>query len=217
MFMQAISAADIEAYNARGGSQASASDPKAAQERFLKLFVAQLNNQDPLNPLDNAQVTTQMAQINQVVGLQQVNETLKSLATQFSTVGAIQGAQLVGRAVASDGDALLVDDGVARGAFALDGPADEVRVEILSPAGEVVGSLALGERSDGVHTFEWPLGTVPPAQVATMRVVATRGGQAVAANALALQRVRAVAIGEDGLRLRTDAGTLAYDQVRVFF
>ena len=76
MFMTPISSSQIDAYNAKGGAQGEASDPKAAQDRFMKLFVAQLNNQDPMNPLDNAQMTSQMAQINTVTGIQQVNDTL---------------------------------------------------------------------------------------------------------------------------------------------
>ncbi|MEW6694060.1 MAG: flagellar hook capping FlgD N-terminal domain-containing protein [Pseudomonadota bacterium] len=216
MFMTPISNSDIEAYNARGGAQADATDPKAAQERFLKLFVAQLNNQDPLNPLDNAQMTTQMAQINQVVGLQQVNETLKSLATQFGMVSGLQGVQLVGRPVVTEGNRLDVADGTARGAFSLAGPADAVQVEILGPAGEVLGSLDLGAKQAGLQTFDWPLGSVDPTRVASLRVSATRGGQSVAATPLALQRVQSVGFVDGSLRLRTDGATLTYDQVQAF-
>lgn len=216
MFMTPLSNSEIEAYNANGGAQAQATDPKAAQERFLKLFVAQLNNQDPLNPLDNAQMTTQMAQINQVVGLQQVNETLKSLAMQFQTVGAIQGAQLVGRLVASDGNGLVVRDGVASGAFNLTAAADDVNVEILNAAGEVVGTLALGSRPAGLQRFDWPLGSVPQDQVASLRVTATQAGQTVAATPLALQQVQSVGWVDGALRLRTDGGTLAMDQVLAY-
>ena len=216
MFMTPLSSSAIDAYNARGGAQADSMDPKAAQERFLKLFVAQLNNQDPLNPLDNAQMTTQMAQINQVVGLQQVNETLKGLAAQFNMVGSIQGAQLVGRQVASEGNGLVVSDGVARGAFTLSSPADNVTVEILGAAGEVLGTTALGGRGAGLQTFEWPLGDVEADRVRSLRVVATQGGQAVSATPLALHRVQSVGLVEGSLRLRTDGGTLGYDQILAF-
>jgi flagellar basal-body rod modification protein FlgD len=67
-------------------SSSSSSDMNAAQDRFLKLLVAQLNNQDPMNPMDNAQMTSQMAQINTVTGIQQVNDTLKSMAEQFTAM-----------------------------------------------------------------------------------------------------------------------------------
>ena len=56
------------------------------QDRFLKLLVTQLRNQDPLNPMDNAQMTSQMAQINTVTGIQQLNQTLKGMADQFSSL-----------------------------------------------------------------------------------------------------------------------------------
>ena len=46
---------------------------RPAQDRFLKLLVAQMQNQDPLNPMDNAQVTSQMAQINTVSGIEKLN------------------------------------------------------------------------------------------------------------------------------------------------
>jgi flagellar basal-body rod modification protein FlgD len=216
MFMTPLSSSAIDAYNARGGAQADSMDPKAAQERFLKLFVAQLNNQDPLNPLDNAQMTTQMAQINQVVGLQQVNETLKSLATQFGMVSSIQGAQLVGREVASEGNGLVVADGKARGAFNLAAAADTVTVELLDAAGTVVGTTALGARGAGLQTFAWPLGDVDPTRVATIRVTASANGQAVNATPLALHKVQSVGLVDGSLRLRTDGGTLAYDQVLAF-
>ncbi len=70
-----------------------------AQDRFLKLLVAQLNNQDPMNPMDNAQMTSQMAQINTVTGIQQVNETLKSLGAQFTAMQVLQGSSMVGHDV----------------------------------------------------------------------------------------------------------------------
>ncbi len=55
-----------------------------SQDRFLKLLVTQMKNQDPLNPLDNAQVTTQLAQINTVSGIEQLNTTLQSMAAASS-------------------------------------------------------------------------------------------------------------------------------------
>lgn len=217
MFMTPISNSEIDAYNARGGAQADAADPKAAQERFLKLFVAQLNNQDPLNPLDNAQMTTQMAQINQVVGLQQVNETLKNLSAQFGWVGAMQGVQLVGRTVATEGNAVLVADGQARAAFNLAADAQSVTVEFLDANGAMVGTVNAGARSAGLQTLQWSLGDVDPARVATIRVSATgAGGQAVEATPLALQRVQSVGVVDGTVRLRTERGTLSQDRILAY-
>jgi flagellar basal-body rod modification protein FlgD len=98
------------ATSALGGSSAvSQTDAAASQDRFLKLLVAQLNNQDPMNPMDNAQMTSQMAQINTVSGIQTLNETVKSLSSQFTSLQVLQGASMVGRGVMVDGNSLSIE------------------------------------------------------------------------------------------------------------
>jgi len=217
MYMTPLSNSEIDAYNARGGAQADSIDPKAAQDRFLKLFVAQLSNQDPLNPMDNAQMTTQMAQINTVTGIQQVNETLKGLAAQASVLQSMQGASLVGRQIITQGNSLSVNDGTASGSFNLNAPADSVRVDVLGPAGELLGSVNLGARSAGMHNFEWPIGSVDPSRISSLQINATSGGQGVAAIPLARQRVDSVGMVDGTLRMRTESGlTVSYDQVLAF-
>src|SRR3954470_18478219 len=98
---------------------ASTSDAKATSERFLKLLVAQMQNQDPLSPMDNAQVTSQMAQINTVSGIEKLNTTVQGLSSQFIQLQAVQGASLVGRDVIVAGNKLSVDAeaGVGQGGF----------------------------------------------------------------------------------------------------
>jgi len=217
MFMTALSASEIDAYNAKGGTQADSTDPQAAQDRFLKLFIAQLNNQDPMNPLDNAQMTTQMAQINTVTGIQQVNQTLKSMAEQFNLAQGLQGAALVGRQVVVEGNALSTEGGSALGSLSLSKPADNVRVDILSKTGEVLGSVDLGARAAGMHNFSWPLGSVDPSRVGSMQVSATGSGQAVSVVPLSRQRVESVAMVEGQLRARTTSGqTVNYSQILAF-
>jgi flagellar basal-body rod modification protein FlgD len=69
------------------------------QNRFLKLLVTQLQNQDPLNPLDNAAVTTQLSQINTVTGIERLNATLETLLNTFNDGQAMQAAALIGKSV----------------------------------------------------------------------------------------------------------------------
>uniref|UniRef100_UPI0025499B54 flagellar hook capping FlgD N-terminal domain-containing protein n=2 Tax=Pseudomonadota TaxID=1224 RepID=UPI0025499B54 len=78
------------------------------QDRFLKLLVAQMNNQDPLNPMDNAQVTSQMAQIQQVTSLSTVNTSINGLGSQLSQMQALQAVSLVGRGVSVPGNQIQV-------------------------------------------------------------------------------------------------------------
>src|ERR1700712_3697430 len=114
---------------AGAGADASALGGSTSAEdqsnRFLKLLVAQMSNQDPLNPMDSAQVTSQMAQISTVQGVQTLNKTVSGLDSQFTQLQTMQGAALVGHDVATDGNSLRVDPDTHKGdgGFELESPA----------------------------------------------------------------------------------------------
>src|ERR1035437_1122718 len=130
-------------------------DAAAQQDRFLKLLVAQLNNQDPMNPMDNAQMTTQMAQMSTVSGIEQVNATLTSIATQFNTMQMLQGSGMVGHNMLVDSNVLTPVNGVASGAIDLAGQADSVKVQVMSPGGKVVDTIDVGASNAGRVNFNW--------------------------------------------------------------
>lgn len=178
-----------------------ASAQTATAERFLKMLVAQMENQDPLNPLDNAQVTSQMAQINTVSGLEQVNTSVKSLNTQLLQLQALQGASLVGRDVSVEGNRLAVADGIGRGGFDLPDKADQVLVEVLTPGGTVLDAMRLGSQGAGRHGFEWNAGAHTDAEGLMFRVTAVKGNEVLAGIPVMLDRVRSVATGGDTLTL----------------
>ncbi|RAE74048.1 flagellar biosynthesis protein FlgD, partial [Burkholderia multivorans] len=79
----------------------SASDLQAT---FLKLLVTQLQNQDPTSPVDSSQMTSQLAQINTVSGIAQLNTSLTSLSTQLAAGQQTQAALLIGSNVLAPGD-----------------------------------------------------------------------------------------------------------------
>lgn len=164
---------------ASSSSTSSASSSEEAQDRFLKLLVAQLNNQDPMNPMDNAQMTSQMAQINTVTGIQQVNDTLKSMAEQFTAMQVLQGSSMVGHDVLVSGNTMAIKNDVGSAAFDLNGRAESVKVEVLSPAGQVVDTLNLGALDAGQHSFDWDASSYSFAGNPTFKVSATLGGQAI--------------------------------------
>jgi flagellar basal-body rod modification protein FlgD len=197
----------------------SASDTTVTADRFLKLLVAQMQNQDPLNPMDNAQVTSQMAQINTVSGIAQLNTTVQSLSAQFAQLQAVQGATLVGRDVIVPGNKLDVDPttAIGQGGFQTATPADAVKVEILAPSGAVVQTLNLGAEGAGLHSFAWPSGTATNASGLTFRVTATSGGKAIPATALMRDRVDAVSTSGNVFSLELEnSGTVPYSTVVAF-
>ena len=218
MFMTPLTTTQIDSFNAAGGTQASNSDPQAAQDRFLKLMVAQLANQDPLNPMDNAQMTSQMAQINTVSGIQQLNATLSSMSSQFSGLQALQSTSLIGKLAVVNGSQLgYTDEGVAQGGLLLTTPADSVMVEIMGTNGQVMATVDMGGRPAGQHTFEWNAADADRSKIASFRVKATQGGEDVSVSPLSMLRVASVGMVEGSIRLRTAEGAaFAYGDVLAF-
>ena len=125
------------------------------EDRFLKLLMAQMKNQDPLNPMDNAQLTSQMAQISTVSGLEKLNVTTASLGSQFSQLQATQAAALVGHDVAVEGKSLRISNGQGDGGFELASDADKVVVSIQDASGNEVGKVSLEKLEAGRHRFDW--------------------------------------------------------------
>ena len=192
------------------------SSAKAETDRFLKLLVAQLNNQDPLNPMDNAQMTSQMAQINTVSGIQQLNESVKALSTQFNALQVLQGTSMVGRDVLIPGNSLSVNQGVANGAFNLAGDADKVTLEIRSPAGDILETQQLGATKAGRNDFSWSNADYQ-GMAATFKVTATQGGKPVAVDPFVRATVSSVSSSNGVMSLQLqDRGVISYDQVTAF-
>jgi flagellar basal-body rod modification protein FlgD len=183
----------------------------AQQDRFLKLLVAQLNNQDPMNPMDNAQMTSQMAQINTVSGINQLNETVKSLSSQFNTLQALQGTALIGHDVLIKSNTLTIESGKANGSVELTNKADNVKVEILTPGGKTLDTITLGPLSSGRHAFTWDASSYTGTGSPTFKVTATSGGKAVETTALARDTV--VSIGSNGIQLK-GRDPVYYDEIQ---
>ncbi len=169
------------------------------QNRFLTLLTAQLRNQDPTSPLDSAQMTSQLAQISTVDGIERLNATLQKMLNSSSDAQALQAAALVGRNVLVPGSALPLTGGAAVGAVELAGPADQVTVAIKDASGLVQRTINLGALPAGIHGFAWDGkndGGVPVVDGAySMSFTAEQAGKKVAATALALGLVSSVARG----------------------
>ena len=201
-------------------TSASSTDPAAQQDRFLKLLVAQLNNQDPMNPMDNAQMTTQMAQINTVVGINELNSTMAAMSSQFTAMQVLQGTSMIGRTVLSEGNALGTPvDKISTAAFDLSGTAADVKVNITTASGTVVDTVNLGALDAGRHYFAWDSSKYAGDVSALQFKVASINGTANVANTtLSPKMVVATSTTDNALTLELENGeSLAYTKVKAVF
>jgi flagellar basal-body rod modification protein FlgD len=188
-------------------------------DRFMTLLISQIQNQDPLNPMDNAQMTSQLAQISTVNGISKLNDTLSTLASSLSSSQYLRAAGLVGHEVAvHDSKLQLAADG-AQGGFELPQSADKVTVTITSPSGQVVRKLELGPTQAGISTFNWDgmtdSGAAAKEGLYVFSVDAQSDGDAVSADTLTYGRVDGVVSGDSGAQLQLGAlGPVDLNQVR---
>jgi flagellar basal-body rod modification protein FlgD len=208
---------------------ATASAISSTEDRFLKLLTTQLKNQDPMNPLDNAQMTSQLAQISTVSGIEKLNATLQTLLQGSQDSQTTQAAGLVGHAVMVPGNALVLSSTTsssgttsspaAVGAFELASAADNVTVTIKDSNGLVVRTLTLGAQTSGLHDFAWDGKADGGAQAVdgsyTISVAANQGTNNVTATALTLGTVRSVVSGTSGFTLDVGSlGAFTMDEVK---
>ena len=197
----------------------TASTSSEAQDRFLKLLVTQLKNQDPLNPMDNAQITSQMAQISTVSGIDKLNATMQSMATSFNSAQSLQATSMIGHNVLAPGNVIVLQDGSAVGGVELAGAADAVTVSIRDASGQVLHKVNLGAQDAGLLSFQWDGVTDGGAKAAagtySFAVEATAGGKKIGATALAVGLVGGVTTGKSGVTLNVSGmGQVALVDVR---
>ncbi|HTN67054.1 MAG TPA: flagellar hook assembly protein FlgD [Burkholderiaceae bacterium] len=182
-----------------------ASGTAATEDRFLKLLVAQMKNQDPLNPLDNAQVTSQMAQLSTVTGIEKLNATLAVMMSDQQGNQVLQAANLIGHGVLVPGASMALQDGKAIFGIELAEPADDVLVTVRDADGNPVQQINLGRQEAGSQPLLWDGQTRDGTQAAdgiyTFEVAATRGGAASAASALSFSQVSSISTGAQGITL----------------
>ena len=202
----------LDTMNGTSSSSSSSSNASSAadlQNTFLTLLVTQLQNQDPTNPADSSQMTSQLAQISTVQGIGQLNTSLSSLSTQLSASQQTQAAALIGGTVLAPGNGLTVTSGAAS-TFGVEtaNALSDVTISITNAAGQVVNTLDLGPQPAGVVPVNWtPVdskGVTLPDGSYTITAAGTINGQAATATTLSASTVLGVvqqANGAAGLAL----------------
>lgn len=177
----------------------------ATQDRFLKLLVTQMKNQDPLNPMDNAQVTSQMAQLSTVSGIDKLNSTMESLIGSVKTAQSYQASSMIGHNVLVAGNEVSTTG--EGGFFGVDLPigADKLTITIKSAAGATIRTLQLGAQESGTLPLNWDGyaddGSIAPTGSYKFEVAATISGQSATADALSYAKVMSISNSTSGIKL----------------
>ena len=211
-----------------GNSSLTGSNASDLQSSFLTLLVAQLKNQDPTNPMQNNELTTQLAQISTVSGIEKLNTTLGSISGQLDSSQSMQASTLIGHGVMIPGSTILAGSSSTDGTSTtsttpfgveLQQSADKVTATITDRNGAVVRTIDIGELKAGVHTFTWD-GTMTDGSSApngsyNVAISASSGSTQLVAQPLQFAMVQGVIRSSNGNTLDLGTyGTTTLDEVR---
>ncbi|OIQ81047.1 basal-body rod modification protein FlgD [mine drainage metagenome] len=203
--------------SAAGAATSSvASATQAQQDQFLKLLVTQLQNQDPMNPMDNAAITTQMAQLSTVQGISQLNATM----TAFAQSQSYQSVGMIGHNILAPGNTLSLAGGKGMVGVEMAGAADKVQVNISDANGALVKTINLGAQTQaGIVPVTWDgttnSGGVAPDGNYTFSVTGMANGAAISPTGLSVGLVQSVVMNATGPSLSVQGmGMVDLSQVK---
>lgn len=138
----------------------SADKPKKnelGRDAFLELMVAQLNNQNPLDPTDNQAFVAQLAQFSTVEGIDKLNTSVQGMQNRFNSTSALQASSMVGQSVIVDGTkaGLLLNGGIVSGFTELEQSASNIELRIENKSGEQLEAIPLGNHGKGSMSVRW--------------------------------------------------------------
>lgn len=179
------------------------STSELGQDDFLRIMLAQLENQDPSSPLDGNEFLSQITQFSVADGISDLNDSFSDLANSLTSNQALQASALVGRSVLVPGDSSqLTEGGSIQGVAELPQSASSVSVDILNQGGQLINTINLGPQVAGNIDFSFDGTdsngqTVPPGNYQFF-ARGSFGGSEQALNTLVSARVDSVTLQNGG-------------------
>ena len=193
------------------------------KNEFLELLVAQLNNQNPLEPQENGEFIAQLAQFSQVEGIEKLNTSMESLLSGYQSSQALQASSLVGRKVIVPTEKAVVDTSETfKGSLVLPVTSSNVYVNVYDSAGKAVSRVNLGQQAAGNVSFMWDgkdsSGNLLPPGTYKFEAQATYADGTKGLYTLLPANVDSVALGQNGGEMKLNLagiGSVPLSQVQI--
>ncbi|MBM3115263.1 flagellar hook assembly protein FlgD [Jeongeupia naejangsanensis] len=211
--MSAVNATSGFDYSTLNAKASKAKDSAAdMQQSFLKLLITQMQNQDPMNPMDNAQTTSQMAQINTVTGIQQLNTTMTQMMAGMAGSQSLQAVSVVGKDVMAPIKEISNysgKDGFQLGVVLPTGHTG-TKLSILDSAGNLVDTVDVGASQTGYTNVSWDGkladGSNAPAGNYFVSASTELGGKTQQIDVFGWQKVDSVTFSSSGPKVQLASG-----------
>jgi len=164
--LSSIPVYDPTASKTQTASSSTGTSVQDMSQNFLKMLTVQLQNQDPLNPMDNASMTSQLAALNTVDGINRLNTSINSLVTQVQSANFMNLSTSVGKTAMIAGSDMYFGGSPVYTTARLSSPATALQAVIKDASGQVIKKVDLGAANAGDTDFIWDgstdAGTVAP-------------------------------------------------------
>jgi flagellar basal-body rod modification protein FlgD len=134
----------------------SSSATDLTAEDFLTLLLTEIQYQDPTEPLDNAEMISQLTGYSQLDELTSINEQMESIADAVTSSSATNGLDYIGKSVEAEGDSIVKnEDDISSLSFTLGDDAASVTINIYDANGKIVNTVSMSDLDEGSYTFDW--------------------------------------------------------------
>jgi len=184
------------------------------KDDFLKMLVAQLKNQDPLNPMDGTEFAAQLAQFSSLEQLTNMNTQLTNLGLYQKTMISTEAVNLLGKEVTvGQGNQFQVEGDTAGFSYSLAGDASQVSISILDASGNEVDRIEAGTQSAGQQNVTWQKGNNSNGLYSYKVTAVDANGDAVKVTSMTTGKVTAVQYKDNAIYLTVNGQEVAFSNI----
>ena len=196
-----------------GTSTAAAETDTLGKDDFLKMLVAQLQNQDPLDPLDGTDFTAQLAQFSSLEQLGNMNSQLEVIGLFQSSINNSQSVRLIGQEITASGSNINVEGAATTIAYDLSGNADSVTIRIYDQDGLLVDTVETGDQNIGENSVTWDSSLMADGQYTVEVSAADANGDAVSVSTIIRGTVTGVTFKDNSPYLFVNGGEITFGDI----
>lgn len=205
----------IESVNNNGNVSLSAlqADKVVGKDEFLKMMIAQLKYQDPLNPLDGTDFTAQLAQFSSLEQLVSMNGELQNINLYQSSLNNAGSVNLIGKEIMAEGDTIIADGLSTDLTYNLSGNAQKVTINIYNETGSLVETLEPGSQKEGKNSIAWDSSSVASGNYTFEVSAVNTNGDVIPAYTVITGRVNGVTFMKGSPYLSVNGQDIPFEKV----
>jgi flagellar basal-body rod modification protein FlgD len=188
-------------------------DNTLGQDEFMTMLLAQLKNQDPLNPMDGKDFAAQLAQFSTLQQITNLNTTMSSLPTYLQSLSNSQMANMIGANALAKGNVINVSGATTNISYTLPADIQSGTIKIYNTNGAQVDTLSIGSQKAGINTTSWNSSYVGAGNYTFAISAVDQSNNAVSASTLISGKITGVSFKNNNAYLTINGQDVAFADV----